>query len=298
MPSLATPEIPHRTWRRRVARCFILFGIVPYLSVIIIFTVLQRRLMYRPTVATNLKVEDLQLDADNVSDVQLRTPDGATLNGWLLKPRVAADSNGNSGLVIYFPGNAENRFHRLTDLKEVASCGFQVLIFDYRGYGDSSGSPSESAICADARRIWNYAHDDLDFADDQIVLFGESLGGAVALSLWSDPDFGVPRPRALILSSTFASMSRTVACSYRWFPFQYLVLDRWPSIDRIPRVDIPVTIYHGTADEIVPISEARALASAAGEDATFVEIPNGEHNDIPMSLLRAQLKDQLRLNLN
>lgn len=59
-----------------------------------------------------------------------------------------------------------------------------------------------------------------------------------------------------------------------------------------------MTIYHGTADEIVPISEARALASAAGEDATFVEIFNGEHNDIPMSLLRAQFKDQLRLNLN
>lgn len=296
MPSPATLEIPHRTWRRRVARCFILYGIVPYLSIIIIFTVLQRRFMYRPTVATTLKVNDLQLDADNVSDVQLRTADGATLNGWLLKPSVAADSKVTLGLVIYFPGNAENRFHRLTDLKEIASCGFQVLIFDYRGYGDSSGSPSESAICADARRIWNYAHDELDFTDDQIVLFGESLGGAVVLSLWSDPSFEVPEPRGLILSSTFASMSRTVACSYRWFPFQYLVFDRWPSIDRIPRVDVPVTIYHGTNDEIVPISEARALANAGGDDATFVEILSGEHNDIPMSLLRAQLKELLPLN--
>ena len=293
MPSPATPEIPHRTWRRRVARCFLLYGMVPYLSVIIIFAVLQRRLMYRPTVATTLKVEDLQLDADSVSDVQLRTTDGATLNGWLLKPPVVADSNDTPGLCIYFPGNAENRFHRLTDLKEVASSGFQVLIFDYRGYGDSSGSPSESAICADARQIWNFAHDDLGFADDQIVLFGESLGGAVALSLWSDPSLELPEPGALILSSTFASMSRTVACSYRWFPFQYLVLDRWPSIDRIPRVDVPVTIYHGTADEIVPISEARDLAEANRDHATFVEIANGEHNDIPMNLLLSRLKELL-----
>ena len=298
MPSTATLEIPHRTWRRRVARCFILYALVPYLSVIIIFTVLQRRLMYRPTVASTLKVDALQLNADNVSNEQLRTPDGVTLNGWLLKPPVAADLKDAPWLVIYFPGNAENRFHRLSDLKEVASCGFQVLIFDYRGYGDSSGSPTESAICGDARRIWNFAHDDLGFADNQIVLFGESLGVAVALSLWSDSSSEVPEPRALILSSTFASMSRTVACSYRWFPFQYLVLDRWPSIDRIPRVDVPVTIYHGTADEIVPISEARALASAAGDEATFVEISNGEHNDIPMSLLRAQLKELLPLNQN
>lgn len=118
MPSPATLEISHRTWRRRAARCFILYGLVPYLSVIVIFTVIQRRLIYRPTVATTLRVNDLQLDADEVSDVQIQSPDGATLNGWLWKPPETSDSNDNPWLVIYFPGNAENRFHRLTDLKD------------------------------------------------------------------------------------------------------------------------------------------------------------------------------------
>lgn len=187
-----------RKWHRRVARAFLIYGLVPYLSVTLIFTLLQRKLMYRPTTAISLKVVDLGLDPSHVKDVQIRTSDGTILNGWLRLPQTIyadpltekIDENEKQPhaeqLVIYFPGNAQNRFLRLADLEEIAHCGFNVLIFDYRGYGDNSGSPSEKAITSDAHEIWNFAVEELRFNDDQIVLFGESLGGAVTLSLWSD----------------------------------------------------------------------------------------------------------------
>jgi alpha-beta hydrolase superfamily lysophospholipase len=231
--------------------------------------------MYRPTKAGTLKVADLRLDPTQIRDVQLQTSDGTTLNGWLLLPLTTStdDPEKHAGeqekllrteqLVIYFPGNAQNRSLRRGDLEEIARCGFQVLIFDYRGYGDSSGSPSESGIAADAREIWQFAHEELDFRDEQIVLFGESLGGAVALSLWSEELGDHPRPQAVLLSSTFASMPRTVACNYPAFLFQYLVLDQWRSIDRISRVKAPIRIFHGTSDKLIPIEEARVLAFAS-----------------------------------
>ena len=297
-----TLNSPKRTRRQRLARAFLIYVLVPYFSVTLIFTLLQRKLMYRPTKAVSLKVADLRLDPTQIRDVQLQTSDGTTLNGWLLLPpttstdveeqpdREQKKQSQAEQLVIYFPGNAQNRSFRRNDLEEIAKCGFHVLIFDYRGYGDSSGSPSETGIAADAREIWKFAHDELNFCDEQIVLFGESLGGAVTLSLWSKESGDHPQPQAVLLSSTFASMPRTVAFNYPWFLFQYLVLDEWPSMDRIARVKAPIRIFHGTSDKLIPIEEARLLAFASGDTSRLTEIPDGEHNDIPMHLLRKELR--------
>ncbi len=281
-----------RSWQRRILRSVAVFGLLPYLSVTAIFTLAQRQLMYRPAVASNLSVTELKLDAQLFTDVRLETADGETLNGWLLKTSTTEGSTRK--LVIYFPGNSMNRFERISDLREVASYGYDVLIFDYRGFGDSSGSPSEFKLCEDAKSIWRYAISKLKYPEDDIVVFGESLGGAVALSLWTDGQViddhaSSPHPRALILSSTFASMPRTVKCNYPWFPFQYLVLDRWPSVDRISRVACPITILHGIEDDMVPVSEARALA-AASSHANFVEIPGAGHNDLPLHRLQMLLE--------
>lgn len=248
--------------------------------------------MYRPSVANSLSVKQLKLDAQHAGDVQIKTADGEILNGWLLKSSTNEISAGK--LVIYFPGNSMNRYERIYDLQELALYGYDVLIFDYRGFGDRTGSPTEFNISRDAKLIWQYATGELKYSEKDIVVFGESLGGAVALSLWSND---IPlkgresflHPGALILSSTFASMPRTVKFSYPWFPFQYLVLDRWPSIDRVPRVTCPITILHGTDDDMIPISEARALA-AASSHATFVEIPGAGHNDVPKPQLQTLLQ--------
>lgn len=299
-----------RTWKQWILRSVTLYAIVPYVFIVTVFAVFQRSLMYHPTRSTQLKAADAGLTEAECTDVSITTVDGETLHGWHLRalggdigPLDAPADSESAGdtatqttrpeqkrqLVIYFPGNAQNRRDRLADLKEVRNMGCDVLIFDYRGYGDSTGSPSEAAMTADARRVWEFAQAELGFAPNQIQLFGESLGGAVALSLWSGPESAWPQPKAVILCSTFASMPRMAAALYPWFPFQFLVRDRWNSLERIGRISAPVIQFHGTADELVPLEEARAL-SRAGKRVRFTEIPEGTHNDIPIQMLASVLK--------
>ncbi len=297
-------------WPQRLLRLVILYAVVPSVSVILIMALFQRRLMYQPSVARSLQVAIAGLDPQRVLDVQIAAPEGAILRGWLLKasqpeglasapsgrkstseslvPLPARQDVRHPPLVLYFPGNAGNRFERRRDLEEIASCGCDVLIFDYRGYGDSSGAPSETRLSADARLVWSFAQESLGYPPEQIIIFGESLGGAVALSLWSEESRTAPQPAALILNATFASMSQVVAWHYPWFPFRLVLLDRWPSIQRIGRVSVPLTVFHGTADEIVPVEQARELARAAA-GARLIEIVGGQHNGIPMHQLRQEL---------
>lgn len=278
-----------RTTRQRVRRVFVLYVVVPYFAVTILFAILQRRLLYRPTVADSLTISHAGLDPEVGRDVQLTTADGNTLRGWLLNGNKGHRRNeGKPPLVLYFPGNSLNRLERLDDLREVASRGFDVLIFDYRGYGDSTGSPGESALSDDAMLVWNFAHDALGYAEDRTVVFGESLGGAVALSMWSKTNAKPPEPAAVILNSTFASMPQTVQWHYPCFPFQFLLLDRWPSIERIGRVQAQLIVFHGTDDTMIPVAHGRNLAQSSLH-ARFIEIHGGTHNDIPTAQLRNEL---------
>ena len=113
------------TWQRRVLRGVVIYAVVPYLSIVMIFTTFQRRLMYRPTSAVSLSVAELRLDPNEFRDVQLLTSDNETLRGWLLTGQQAKndDDETTRRLVIYFPGNSLNRHERIQDLQEVANCG-------------------------------------------------------------------------------------------------------------------------------------------------------------------------------
>ena len=277
-----------RGWKP-LARFLFIYAFIPYLSIVVIVTVFQRRLMYQPSVADDLSVTKIKLAPEVASDVQIRTPDGRQLKGWLIYASRKVHPQQAPPLVIYFPGNAGNRHERLSDLREIGSTGFDVLIFDYRGYGDSTGNPSESALTADAQLIWQFGCKELKYPPDRIVLFGESLGGAVTLSLWSASPDQRPHPAAVILNSTFASMPGVVAWHYPLFPFQFLLFDRWRSIDRITHVPSPVVIFHGTADDIVPLSQGRLLASRSNR-SQLIEVAGGTHNSIPMASLMTQLK--------
>lgn len=276
--------------RRRVLRMIGLYVLLPYLAIVVIFTAMQRKLIYQPTAAASLRVADVGLDDKTMSDRQIRTPDGVTLNGWLIKAATEPDGDESAPLVIYFPGNAVHRYARRHDLLEVASYGFDVLIFDYRGYGDNEGSPSESALTADARLIWDFARDELGYAGNRIVVFGESLGGGVALSLWSGDPADDPQPAAVVLNSTFSSLTDTVRGMYPLFPFQYLLLDRWESKERIRRVRCPIVAFHGTADELIPVEQTQILSQAAAGNLQVFKIQGAGHNNLPIQNLRRELE--------
>ncbi len=171
------PVATVRPWPRRIFRAFLLYVLVPYLAVLLIFVIFQRKLLYRPVVSDTLKAADSGLDTEFVSDIQIETQDGNTLNGWLLK--ATGELINPSPLLVYFPGNSLNRADRIYDLREFTASGFDVLVFDYRGFGDSSGSPTEQSLTADAWLVWEYALDYVNRVENRIVIFGESLGAVL-----------------------------------------------------------------------------------------------------------------------
>lgn len=289
-------------WRRML----VLYLLVPYLCVTLIFTVFQRQLIYRAVRSEPLDVSLASFAGSDSQNVALQVADDVIVHGWLLKAKTttpseidaptdeprATNSPQSRRLVIYFAGNAQHRHDRATDLHQFLAAGVDVLACDYRGYGDSNGTPTEANLTHDAVATWEYAIS-AGYQPSQIIVYGESLGGAVALSLWSAEP--APQPAAVILNSTFSSMPDVAATLYPWFPFQYLVFDQWASIDRIGRVTCPVFVFHGTEDQIVPISLGRKLA-AAGRLLQFIEVPGGSHNELPAGRLRSLLQQPRQLS--
>jgi fermentation-respiration switch protein FrsA (DUF1100 family) len=232
----------------------------------------------------------------SLADIGLQADDGRTLHGW----RFAGEGTDRPRwLVIYFPGNGGCRRDRCADCRDFTTLDCEVLLFDYRGYGDNGGSPSEEKFAADAEAIWRLATTELGYSPRNIVLFGESLGGAVATRLAAERAQAGEPPAALILNSTFASLGETVAWHYPAFPFQYLLWDRFASVDRIPHVACPVLHFHGTDDDLVPIAHGCRLFAAApkaspgGIASRFVTIEGGRHNFITMSDMRSAVSELL-----
>jgi fermentation-respiration switch protein FrsA (DUF1100 family) len=188
--------------------------------------------------------------------------------------------------VLYFSGNAGHRAYRHDDVQVLTRAGADVLICDYRGYGDSSGEPSEEGLARDAQAIWQSATTDYEVAPSRIVLFGESLGGGVAIRLASELEKKQSPPRGLILRSTFNSLPDTAAYHFPWLPVRWLLFDRFPSESRIRDVMCPILQFHVCRDSVVPLALGQKLfaaahnQSASGVAKRFVELLIADHNDV------------------
>ena len=204
------------------------------------------------------------------TSLKLRTVDGETLNGWHVP---AAATREARGLVLFFHGNAGNNGHRLDYLRMFHDLGLATLIVDYRGYGRSSGTPSEEGSYRDAEAAWQHATKFLGLAPDRIVIFGESLGGAVAAQLAEGH-----RPGALILASTFTSVPDLGAELYPWLPIRLLARIRYDTLDRLPRIGCPLMVVHSRTDDVIPFAHGHRLFEAAGSTKQFLEIDGG-HNE-------------------
>ena len=149
-----------------------------------------------------------------------------------------------------------------------------MLLFDYRGFGGNSGSPTEDGLAADARAVKQYVASRPNVDPTRIIYFGESLGAAVAVSLAvAQP------PAALILRSPFSSIADVGRVHYPWLPVAWIVKDRFPSIERIARVTSPTLFIAGDRDRIVPASQTQALFEAAGGPKDLMILPGADHND-------------------
>jgi fermentation-respiration switch protein FrsA (DUF1100 family) len=159
-------------------------------------------------------------------------------------------------------------------LEEVQAMDASILVFDYRGYGRSEGSPHEAGIIADARAARSWLAEKAGVRETDIVLMGESLGGGVAVDLAAKDG-----ARALVLEDTFTSLPDMAGYHYPWLPAKWLMRGRLDSLTNIGKYRGPLLMSHGTADEIVPMSYAEKLFAAANEPKRFVPHAGAGHND-------------------
>jgi fermentation-respiration switch protein FrsA (DUF1100 family) len=241
----------------------------------------QRRLIYFPLPGP---VRSAATVLPGARDVVLDTEDGVPLGAWYFP--AGRDDRGPAVLVCN--GNAGNRWLRGELATALNRMGLSVLLFDYRGYGGNPGGPSEQGLAADARAAQAWLAAQPDVAPDRIVYFGESLGAAVAVGL------AVERPpAALVLRSPFTSLGDVGAVHYPWLPVRRLLLDRYPSIERIASVRAPMLVIAGDRDDIVPESLSRRLFDAAAQPKRWLLVPGAGHND-PEFLDGRRMLDEVR----
>lgn len=286
-PAVPAPSSPLRRACFRLAT----YALVPYVVLTGMLGFFQRTLIYVPD-RSPVSANESGFGPDRLRELSRISDDGLTLNGWLISAEGAPPLNGalpagdQRPLVLYFPGNGGHRGYRLKEIRQLTSLGCHVLYFDYRGYGGNPGRPTEADLARDARGVWDFAVEQLGATPERTIIWGESLGGGVATGLaWELCREGVT-PGGLILRCTFTSLSDAGAYHYPWLPVRWVLVDRYPSLDRIGDVTCPLLVIHGREDRIVPFEQGKALFDAAAERSAggipkkFLELPQAGHNDM------------------
>jgi uncharacterized protein len=229
----------------------------------------QDRYVYYPD-----RVIDLAPDALGMAfeDVVYQTQDGVRITGWWV-PAHPDDPARPAHTLLFCHGNAGDIGDRVGSIKTFHDMGLNVLIFDYRGYGHSTGKPDEQGTYLDAQAAWNYLKAGRGIPPHRIVVFGRSLGGAVAAWLAEQTD-----PGLLVLESTFSSAADMAAAMFPLLPARWLCRYGYNAVDRVRRVRCPVFIMHSREDGLVPFRHAERILKAAREPKRLVEISGG-HND-------------------
>ena len=251
----------------KAVAALLLLGLIGYLVLLSLLYLKQPALIYLPDMPTRQQVATPLNVGLDYRPVTLIAEDGIKLDGWFLPVEAPRAT------LLFFHGNAGNISHRLESLDFFHSLGLAVFILDYRGYGRSEGSPSEVGTYKDAEAAWRYLTETRGLSPSEILLFGRSLGGAMAAYLASRH-----KAMGLVLESTFTSVPALAAEHYPWVPVRWLIRYHYPTLERLPGLRMPLWIVHSNEDEIVPFSHGQALYEAAGEPKRLLEIRGG-HND-------------------
>ena len=226
---------------------------------------LQRRLIYFPSASIAAPAEML-----NAESIAIRSADGTLLSGWFMSP----SDRGAPCTVVVFNGNGGNRTDRLSLAENLSNAGFAVVLFDYRGYGGNSGSPSEQGLRADGLAASRYVRARPDVDQDKVVYLGESLGAGVAVAVSL-----VETPALLILRSPFTSLADVAAARVPFLPIGRLIWDDFPNLETIGLVEAPVLVVAGSADRTVPVEQSIQVFDAANDPKALVLVEDADHND-------------------
>ncbi|WP_440995944.1 alpha/beta hydrolase [Arhodomonas sp. SL1] len=245
---------------------FVLIVIAAYGALVILLWAFQGRLLYLPHVGgTEIVATPARLGLD-YERVALQAADGITLDGWYVP------ATRSRATLLFFHGNAGNLSHRLDSIRLFHELDLSVLIIDYRGYGRSDGRPSETGTALDARAAWRWLLEREGQSAETVVLFGRSLGAAVAAELAREV-----APAAVILESPFRSVPKIAQKTYPFLPARWLARFDYATEDYVREIGAPLLVIHSEEDEIIPFTEGRAVYAAANEPKRLLAI-HGGHN--------------------
>ena len=252
----------------RTLLIFSAIAVIFYAGFSLMVYFLQERLVFLPHMpgrALDATPAAINLDYE---DVWIDTEDGERLHSWFIPCRDAR------GTVLFFHGNAGNISHRLESVHIFNRLGLNVLIVDYRGYGQSSGAVNEEGTYRDALASWNYLVGQRGIPADRMVVFGRSLGAAVGAWLASQ---AAVEPAGVIIESSFSSGLDMGRRLYPILPVRLITRIDYPVKNYVTRISSPLLVVHSRDDEIIPFDMGQAIFEAANEPKTFFEM-GGDHN--------------------
>ncbi len=233
---------------------FLILGFIRYI---------ETKLIYAP----GYEIEETPSDKGyGFEDIWFETADGIQINAWFVPAENA------KGTILLCHGNAGNISHRLDNVEICNGLGYNILLFDYRGFGRSTGSPDEIGTYRDVQAAWDYLVEERDITPEQIILHGRSLGGALASYCAKENN-----PGLLIIESTFSSIPDICSHLYPWLPARLLGRIDYPVLEYVLEVNCPVLVIHSIDDEIIPYEHGKEIFENISTPKQFLEI-SGDHN--------------------
>jgi alpha-beta hydrolase superfamily lysophospholipase len=250
---------------RKIVFTLVRVAAISYVAITGLIWWTQDWLVFRPSVESPIFPESEGLSHE---DIAIEVIPGTKIRGWF----VPAPKE-RRGTILYFHGNGGNLSSILSRIRSFAEQGFDSFSIDYEGYGASDGAPSEANLYRDAEAAWEWLTKERGVEPDQIVVWGHSLGGAVAIWCASKHT-----PRMVLLDSTFTSMPAMGAHIYPIFPIRLIAHNIFDNQERVQKIHVPILIAHSKDDGLIPFEMGQELFSAANEPKRFVEL-QGNHND-------------------
>ena len=238
--------------------------VLVYIVLGVLLFLMQSRMLYQPSTSYTYAPSDYGMKHEELS---LSTSDGVTLAGWFVPSESAKRT------VLFCHGNAGNISHRLDTLKMFHELRLNCLIVDYRGYGKSTGKPTEIGTKIDILAGFQWLIEEKGMRPEEIILFGRSLGGSIAAMIAKDVD-----PGGLVLESVFTSFDDVGAHYYPWLPVRLFSRFNYNTVEAVKHVRCPVLVIHSRDDEIIPYKFGQEVFAAANDPKQFAEL-KGTHNE-------------------
>ena len=250
--------------------------IIAYIVLIIFIYFYQRNLLYHPS-ENNYQNDKIQFNYD---EIFITVDEEIQLKSWIIKK----DFKKFKTLVI-FHGNAGHLSNRIYKLNELYKLDINILLISWRGFSGNKGSPTENNLYKDAKAAIKWLNEE-GVSNNQIILYGESLGSGVAVELGKENNFN-----SIILESPFTSIENSAKIYYPYLPVRLILKDRYDSISKIKMINIPILIMHGEKDDVVPFSMGKELFEKANSPKQSYFTPEDDHMMEFNSSLLKNIKD-------